>query len=114
MNPANENAPASLQLAQGANQNRRHNSTKFTPRLHRLASALLAGPRSVRDLMDLLPSNNVPEYIRQLRALLTLTIPCKHVKFITRDSFSSWYGVYTLTPEDRAKLQAAINSDSRE
>lgn len=114
MNPSNENAPASSQLAQGANQNRRRNNTKFTPRLHRLATALLAGPCSVRDLMDLLPSNNVPEYIRQLRALLALTIPCNHVKFVNVDSVSSWYGVYTLTNEDRAKLQAAINSDWRE
>lgn len=107
----NEGSATGSQPAESLTQNRRRNSSKFTPRLHRLASALLAGPRTVRELMDVLPSNNVPEYIKQLREQHGLTIPCEHVKFITVDSVPSWFGRYNLTAEDRQTLNWRLNAE---
>jgi|GEM_PF-6144905 len=108
MNLPNENAPASSQLAQGANLNRRPNTTKFTPRLHRLAYALLSGPRTIRELSDILPTNNPAEYVRQLRAAFGLAIPCERIDSHSQNPESSWYGRYYLATGDREKLSKAL------
>lgn len=109
MSASNEHAPASSQLAQGANQNRPRNSTKFTPRLHRLASALLERPRAIRDLIDVIPTNNPAEYVKQLRRCHGLSIPCQWVKFTTCDGEKSRLGIYHVTESDAAVLQELVS-----
>jgi len=78
-----------------------------SPRIKRLVESLLAAPQSVRDLIDVIPTNNPAEYVRQLRTMYGLTIPCHHIRFKTLDGTSSWHGEYHLTHEDRKKLEAA-------
>src|SRR5690606_20681380 len=95
-------------LAQGENQIRRRNSTKITPRLHRLAYALLSGPRTVRELTDIIPTNNPAEYVRQLRAAFGLAIDCERIESHSQNPESRWYGRYYLTAVDREKLSKAL------
>lgn len=79
------------------------NPRKLSPRLARLASALLARPQTVRELIDTIPTNNVSAYVQQLRHY-GLSIPCESVSFITCDGRRSWHGRYDLTAADRSKL----------
>jgi hypothetical protein len=72
-------------------------------RFRRLAHALLERPCSTRELKDILPANNGPHYIAMLRKR-GLTIPCERIRFITKDGVPSWYGRYSLTDDDKAKL----------
>lgn len=78
----------------------------FSPRLARLARALLDGPCTVRELTAIIPANNPPEYVSQLREDYGLAIPCERVPFITADGHKSWYGLYSLTGRDRKRLRA--------
>lgn len=80
----------------------------LTPRLYRLGRALLRGPRTVRELMPIVPSNNPAEYVSQLRTDYGLTVICEHVPFMTVDGTKSWFGRYRLTTDDRAKLRALV------
>lgn len=98
-------APTIAGLTSKTNQ---FNNSKLTPRLHRLARALLTKPQTVRDLIDATKSNNPAEYIRQLRTSYGLSIPCDRVKYITYDGESSWYGLYRLSDADKEKLQAVL------
>lgn len=79
-------------------------STRLPPRLQRLAIALLRRPHTIRELIDIVPSNNPAEYVSQLREGYGLTIICEHVRFVTVDGNTSWHGRYHLTPADREKL----------
>lgn len=109
MNLSNENAPAGSQLAQGANQNRHPNTIKFTPRLYRLALALQSGPRTIKELADVIPANNPAEYVRQLRVYFGLEIVCERIRSNSSNSESSWFGRYHLTPTDREILSKALD-----
>ena len=114
MRPSNENAPASSQLAQGANQNTHRNLNNLSPRLHRLVDALFTRPQTIRELIDIIPTNNPAEYVNQLRRRYGLSIPCEHVKFTTCDDGNSWYGVYSLSDKDRAALAQVLECLDRE
>jgi hypothetical protein len=88
------------------------NTTTISPRLRRLATALLQRPRTVRELCDTIPTNNPAEYVRQLRQEFRLTIPCEHVSFTTIDGTASWHGKYHLTVDDRQKLCSVFNMEA--
>jgi hypothetical protein len=88
------------------------NLTTISPRLRRLALALLQQPRTVRELCDTIPTNNPAEYIRQLRHEFGLTVVCEHVSFVTIDGNQSWHGRYHLTDDDRVKLGSAFNLEA--
>ena len=107
MNPKNESAPA-----QGADENTQRNSIKLSKRMHRLASALLERPHTVRELIDVIPTNNPAEYIKQLRSSYSLSIPCERIPFVTIDSMHSWHGEYYLTQTDREKVLNALKQSS--
>src|SRR5690606_35283122 len=69
-----------------SNTSKRRNSNKvLSPRLARLLTALLKKPRTVRQLIDEIPTNNPAEYASILRRRFGLTIPCEHKRFITID-----------------------------
>lgn len=87
------------------------NLTISSPRLRRLAWALLERPRTVRELCLIVPSNNAAEYVRQLRSEYGLTIPCEHISFVTIDGNMSWYGKYSLTEGDRERLEQILRID---
>ena len=85
------------------------NTSTLSPRLHRLACALLRRPHSSRELIDVIPTNNPPEYVAQLRREYGLTVGRKTVKYFTVDGKRSWYGLYQLTQSDREKLQGRVS-----
>lgn len=83
----------------------------LTPRLKRLARALLDNPAGLsREACDrATPCSNSPEYVSQLRERLALAIPCEMVPFVTIDGADSKRGVYHLTRTDRERLTAALS-----
>ncbi len=83
----------------------RSNPTKLSKRMHRIVLALLDRPHSTRELIDIAPTTNVAQYVKDLRRGYSLSIPCEHIPFVTIDSQPSWYGRYHLTDDDRKKLQ---------
>jgi len=91
-------------------RNTQANSTpalrRLSPRMARLVAALLDNPTGVpREATDrIAPASNSPHYIGLLRARLGLQIPCERVDFVTKDGEPSWYGLYSLSGEDREKL----------
>lgn len=93
---------------QSSLKNSHPNNNRFCPRLCRLALALLEQPRTVRELADVIPTNNPAEYVRRLRQDFGLTIPCEHIRFTTIDQVASWYGEYSLTSADCQKLREAL------
>lgn len=82
----------------------------LTPRLMRLAKALMANPHGLpREAADrATPASNSPEYIRQLRERLNLVIPCEMVPFTNSDGEASKRGVYHLTADDYKKLAEVL------
>jgi hypothetical protein len=82
------------------------NANKLSPRLQRLVSALEDRPHTIRELIDIVPTNNPAEYISHLREDFGLAIHCERVSFITVDGNTSWYGVYHLTDDDRAMIES--------
>ncbi len=84
---------------------------ELTPRLKRLARALLDNPAGLsREQVDqVTPCSNGPEYVRQLKYRLGLTLPTKRITFTTVDGVKSWYGRYYLTPTDQERLTAALS-----
>lgn len=110
-----KNAPAITtsrgrgRTAVGAAKSTRSRTTiPLTPRLHRLACALLRRPHSTRELQDCIPANNAPQYIATLRARCGLAIPCEHIKFTAVDGAPSWFGRYSLTAQDRNTLRKLV------
>lgn len=94
-----------------SNTSKRRNSNKvLSPRLARLLTALLKKPRTVRQLIDEIPTNNPAEYASILRRRFGLTIPCEHKRFITIDGRRSWYGIYRLTVKDKQKAKRLIGA----
>lgn len=89
-------------------------NTRLQPRTRRLIEALLSEPRSIRELVDLIPANNPGDYVMRLRRQYGVTVPCEQVKFTTRDEKRSWYGVYRVTPADQAKLRKLLNQRGAE
>jgi hypothetical protein len=85
------------------------NTSTLSPRLHRLACALLRRPHSSRELIDVIPTNNPPVYVAQLRRECGLTVGCKTVRYFTVDGSPSWYGLYHLTQSDKEKLQGRVS-----
>lgn len=87
-----------------------NDNTPLSPRLRRLALALLDSPQGVtREEADrIAPASNGPHYIHFLRTKLGLEIPCERVPFTTRDGEGSWYGLYRLTRKDRKALREML------
>lgn len=95
------------QKDQSQNIHPKHN---IPPRMKRLLLALLSHPEGVtREQADrIAPASNGPHYVGQLRERLKLDIPCDRVNCTTRDGEASWYGVYSLTKEDRDKAKEVL------
>lgn len=104
MSDSTKHPEASSQLAQGSNQTTRRHPTKLTPRLKRLARALINGPISTFALKDLIPANNAPAYVSTLKQKANIEIHCEHVPCVTADGESSWYGIYSIRNDDQKKL----------
>lgn len=80
----------------------------LTPRLQRLAAALLRGPQTVRELERVIPSTCAPSYIAKLRHCYGLSITCEVVPFLTVDNAKAWYGRYHLAAADRGRLERLL------
>ncbi|SFM65103.1 hypothetical protein SAMN05216217_11094 [Halopseudomonas yangmingensis] len=92
------------QTAQSLNTRPQHT---IPPRMKRLLLALLSRHEGItREEADrIAPASNGPHYVSQLRNRLDLEIPCERVNCTTRDGEASWYGLYYLTKQDRAKAR---------
>lgn len=79
----------------------------LSPRLHRLAIALLRAQNgvTVRELMAVIPTNNPSQYVTELRRRYQLCIPMEPISSVTVDGERSWFGLYHLTPSDRETLR---------
>lgn len=84
--------------------------SKLSPRLKRLLAALYAAKRGLRraDADRAIPTQNAPEYIRQLKTRFHLEIPREDVPFTTIDGVKSRRGVYHLTEDDRRRVKALL------
>lgn len=94
--------------------NTQANFIKLSPRLERLAKALLIGPVTREEADSIAPASNSPQYIAVLRSKLGLALPCERVPFITKDGLSSWYGCYHATASDRDKIRFVLYRDKHE
>lgn len=77
-------------------------------RLIRLAAALAKGPLTREQADRIAPASNGPHFIGVLRRKLEIDLDCDRVPFTTKDGEPSWYGRYTPTREERAKLMAFV------
>ncbi|MDR5900354.1 hypothetical protein QC823_15420 [Halomonas vilamensis] len=77
-------------------------------RLLRLAAALAKGPVTREQADRIAPASNGPHYVGVLRRKLEIDLDCDRVSFTTKDGEASWYGRYTPTREERAKLMAFV------
>lgn len=77
-------------------------------RLIRLAAALAKGPVTREQADRIAPASNGPHFIGELRRKLEIDLDCDRVPFTTKDGEPSWYGRYTPTREERAKLMAFV------
>lgn len=77
-------------------------------RLIRLAAALAKGPVTREQADRIAPASNGPHYVGVLRRKLDIDLDCDRVPFTTKDGEPSWYGRYTPTREERAKLMAFV------
>lgn len=80
----------------------------MNPRLIRLADALAKGPVTREQVDRIAPASNGPHYVGVLRRKLEIDLDCDRVPFTTKDGEPSWYGRYTPTREERAKLMAFV------
>tara|TARA_R110000850_G_scaffold83815_1_gene179826 strand:- start:59 stop:328 length:270 start_codon:yes stop_codon:yes gene_type:complete len=77
-------------------------------RILRLAAALAKGPLTREQADRIAPASNGPHYVGVLRCKLKIDLACERVPFTTKDGEASWYGRYTPTREERAKLMAFV------
>lgn len=77
-------------------------------RLIRLAAALAKGPVTREQADRVTPSSNGPDYVRRLRRKLDIKVKCDRIPCTMKDGEPSWYGRYTPTREERAKLMAFV------
>ena len=77
-------------------------------RLIRLAAALAKGPVTREQADRIAPASNGPDYVRRLRRKLDIKVKCDRIPCTMKDGEPSWYGRYTLTREERAKLRAFV------
>ena len=73
---------------------------KLCPRLHNLAKSLTQKDCTSRELMDLIPSNNPPVYVQQLRKL-GVVIDCQRVKVRNSTGEESVVGLYKIADASR-------------
>lgn len=61
------------------------------------------------------PASNSTDVVRRLRKK-GLEVPCERVPFVTKDGHPSWYGLYSLTTDDRKlihQFDAYVNRQMR-
>ena len=75
------------------------------PRHLRVIVALTHRIRSREEIDRIAGASNGPEVIAELRRR-GLDIPCKRAPCIDRDGFEVKRGIYSLTPEDLARIRA--------
>lgn len=73
-------------------------------RLVRLAATLAKGPVTREQTDRIAPASDGPHFIGALRRKLDID----RIPFTTKDGEPSWYGRYTPTREERAKLMAFV------
>lgn len=94
----------------GKPKNNARNVKTLSPRLQRLCKSLLSRPRTCRELIDIIPTNNPALYVATLRRQHGLVVPVENVKFTTSDGVKSWYGKYHLTARDKQKAKRLIGA----
>jgi len=89
---------------------RPNDSTNMSPRFKRLLTALYAAKSGLKraDADKAIPTENAPEYIRQVKERYGLEIPREDVPFVTIDGIKSRRGVYHLTEDDRQRIRALL------
>lgn len=75
------------------------------PRHLRVLDALMLGPLSREQVDRVGGASNGPELISELRSF-GLDIPCERKRVHDRDGKPVWAGIYSLTPADKAMIQA--------
>ncbi len=77
-------------------------------RLIRLAAYSAEGLVTREQADRIAPASNGPHFIGELRRKLEIDLDCDCVPFTTKDGAPSWYGRYTPTQEECAKLRAFV------
>lgn len=96
--------------AQGGIQKGQTQCIKITTaRQYRAVKALYRRPHSREEIDRVSGTSNGPEVVRQLREL-GWDIPCQLVAHTDRDGLKGKHGVYSLTSNDRLKLQVWLAS----
>jgi hypothetical protein len=82
---------------------------RLSPRHSRLLTALLAGPRSRKDVDAITGAANGPDEVLQLRRRYALRLPCARRPGFDRDGRPVEAGVYRLTAADRNAALQLLN-----
>ena len=77
---------------------------KEKTKLRAFLEALLSQPKSTNALMDVVGTTRPPNLATDARKRYRLDLPCNIVPYIKADGSKGTYGVYSLTPQDRAKV----------
>lgn len=79
------------------------------PRQRRALSALLARSLTRKHLDEVVGCINSPDLVMKLREF-GLEIPCVRQPVTDRDGKRAWYGIYSLTAEDKSLARAALRN----
>lgn len=82
------------------------------PRQRRALSALLPRPLTRKQLDEVVGCNNSPDLVMKLREF-GLQIPCTRQPVVDRDGKMTWYGIYSLTAEDKTIARTALGNGGR-
>jgi hypothetical protein len=88
---------------------RAHLGRIVEPRQRRAIMALLARPLARKQLDDIAGCINSPDLVMKLREF-GLEIPCVRQPVTDRDGKRAWYGIYSLTAEDKSLVRAALRN----
>ncbi len=80
------------------------------PRSLNLMLELLNRPLKREEADKVAPASNSPHYIRELRSILGVEIPCQRIANITADGERGWYGVYFATPGDKQLMREYLRT----
>lgn len=85
----------------------------LTDRQSRAVNALLIGPVPTNQMPRIAGANNANDLVVKLRRKLGVEIPCPKGAVVDRDGHTVQAGEWSLTADDRAKIDAFLLAQAR-
>ena len=73
--------------------------------------AVLSRPMSTLELVSVVGTSRPPNLATDARKRYQLDLPCSIVPYVKADGSKGTYGIYSLTPRDRAKVLKLLSGE---